>query len=309
MTAPAAISVIVVTDRAETLADVLGFLRAQSINRRVELVVPTPGDAASFDALDHGELAGVKVVPVDAVTPIALARAAGVRAASAPYVFIGETHSFAAPDMLERIVEAHEAGWDRVAPVFTNANPTTAMSWAAFLLDYGRYAAPAASGEAQVPIYNCSYRRERLLALEPRLDGLIASGSTLNEDLRAAGCRFYRSGEASIAHVNVATPLAFLQQRYLIGRNLAARFARRWPAWRRALYVAGSPLLPPVLAVRTLRSDGMRARLRETPRLTLVALLVGLVARAVGEAAGYAAGAGTSEGELDEMEIHKMRYT
>ena len=304
-----AISVVVVTDRAETLSEVVDYLRAQTIREQVELVVPTPEpDDAGFADLDSGDLAAVTVVDVESVTPIAIARAAGVRAAAAPYVFVGETHSFAAPDMLERVLDAHRAGWDRVAPVFTNANPSSAASWAAFLLDYGRYAAPADSREAQAPIYNCSYARARLVALEP-LDRLIESGSTLNEDLAAAGCRPYRAGEASIAHVNVARLAPFLEQRYLIGRNLASRLARRWPVWRRALYVAGSPLLPPVLAVRTLRADGMRARLRTAPRLTLAALLLGLVARAAGEAVGYAAGAGRSEAALDEMEIHKLRYT
>lgn len=304
-----AISVVVVTDRAETLAEVIGYLRAQTIHERVELVVPTPKPAdTGFADLDDGELAEVTVVQVESVTPIAIARAAGVRAAAAPYVFVGETHSFPAPDMLERLVDAHRAGWDRVAPVFANANPSNALSWAAFLLDYGRYAAPADSGEAQAPIYNCSYARASLEALEP-LDRLIESGSTLNDDLAAAGCRPYRQGEAAIAHVNVARLAPFLGQRYLIGRNLASRLARRWPVWRRALYVVGAPFLPPVLAFRTLRADGMRARLCAAPRLTLAALLLGLVARAAGEAVGYAAGAGRSEAALDEMEIHKLRYT
>lgn len=211
--------------------------------------------------------------------------------------------------MFERLVETHRAGWDRVAPVFTNANPTNALSWAGFLMDYGRHAAPAPSTEGQLPVYNCSYRRSLILGFEPELDHLLQGGSTLNDDLREAGCRSYRAGDASLAHVNVATRSGLMRERYLVGRNIGARLSRRWPLWRRAVYVVGAPVIPVVLGARILKSDGMRKRLRVAPRFTMTAMIVGLVLRAVGEPVGYAAGAGGSEAQLEEMEIHKLRYT
>jgi hypothetical protein len=304
-----AISVVVATDVPETVADVLTRLRAQTLHERIELVIPTtrPEEVASA-GLDDGRLATVRTVPVARLTPLAAARAAGIRAATARHVFIGETHSFPEPDMLEKLLAAHAAGWGRAAPVFTNANPTSACSWAAFLVDYGRFAAPAESAEATVPVYNCSYERAFLQDRGPALDRLIESGSTLDGDLRAAGCRSYRVGDASIAHLNVANRRAYVRQRYLIGRAIGARLARRWPAWRRAVYLVGSPLIPPLLAARVLRSPRMRARVRAAPRFTLTMMLLGFVCRGAGEAVSYAIGAGNAEAQLDEMEIQKRRY-
>jgi len=304
-----AVSVVLATDGPETIVAVLARLRAQTLHERIELVIPTtrPETVASA-GLDDGRLAAILTVPVDRLTPLAAVRAAGIRASTAPLVFIGETHSFPEPDMLERLLAAHAAGWGRAAPVFTNANPTSAYSWAAFLIDYGRFAAPAESGEATVPVYNCSYERRLLQERGAALDRLIESGSTLDRDLRAEGCRSYQVGDASIGHLNVATRRAYVRQRYLIGRAIGARLGRRWPAWRRAVYVVGSPLIPPLLAARLLRSPRMRARVHAAPRFTLSAMLLGLVCRGVGEAVSYAVGAGDAEEQLDEMEIHKQRY-
>lgn len=304
------ISVIIVTDVAATIQRVVEHLRAQTIHDRVELVIATPNPRALEQAgLADGRLAAVRIVEIDAITPLTAARAAGVRAATAPFVFLGETHTFPHPAMLGRIVEAHRAGRDRVAPVFTNANPTNAVSWAGFLMDYGRHAAPASSGEGPLPVYNCSYRRSLLLTLDPALDHLLQGGSTLNDDLRSRGCRSYRAGDAYLAHLNVATRRGLLRERYLVGRNIGARISRRWPLWRRLTYILGAPLIPVVLGARLFRADGMRERIRAAPRLTPLAIVVGLALRGVGEAVGFGVGAGLSEAELEEMEIHKLRYT
>lgn len=303
-----AISVVLISDAAETIEAVVEHLTAQSIHARIELVVAAPRPAdPRLATLGGGRLAGVRIAEVDSTTPMSLARAAGVRAATAPYVFLGETHTFPEPQMFERLVETHHEAHDRVAPVFANANPRNAVSWGSFLLDYGRYAGPAESGAARAPVYNCSYRRSLLLELEP-LGRLLEGGSTLNDDLESAGCEPYRAGSAWLAHLNVATWAGLVYERYLVGRVVASRLARTWSRSRRLVYVAGSPLIPPLLAYRTLRDERVRERLREAPRGTLAAMLVGIVLRGVGEAVGYAVGPGSSEARLAETEIHKRRY-
>jgi len=302
------ISVVLVTDGAGAVTEVVEHLRRQTIRDRLELVLATddPDGVASGD-FDDGRLAAVRIVGVETITPLAVARADAVRAASAPYVFLGETHTFPEPEMLERLLEAHRAGWGRVAPLLENANPRNVWSWAGFLLDYGRFAGPATSAEARAPVYNCSYLRSHLLDLEP-LGRLLEGGSTLNDDLARAGCRSFRVGDARLAHLNVATPSGLIRERYLVGRAIGGRLSRHWPLWRRVVYVAGAPLIPLVLASRTLRAEGMRDRVRASPRMTLTAMLLGLVLRAAGEAVAYAAGPGAAESGLEEMEIHKRRW-
>ena len=60
---------------------------------------------------------------VRSVNHLPEARAAGVRAASAPIVFIGETHSYPQPGWAEALLTAFEGPWAAVVPAIGNANP------------------------------------------------------------------------------------------------------------------------------------------------------------------------------------------
>src|SRR5215211_8425910 len=95
----ARLSVILVTDRYETISRVMKRLGAQTIAQQIEVVIV----AASKEDIDLDEsivtkLAAVVVTDTGSIQPMAPARAAGVRAATAPVVFLGETHSFPEPE-------------------------------------------------------------------------------------------------------------------------------------------------------------------------------------------------------------------
>ena len=56
-----------------------------------------------------------------------------------------------------------------IVPGFGNANPNGPLSWAIFLLDYGRWLAGLPAGEIGLaPTHNASYKREVLLSIGPR---------------------------------------------------------------------------------------------------------------------------------------------
>src|SRR5262249_37458868 len=68
--------------------------------------------------------------------------------------------------------------------------------------------------------------------------------SALGSELRASGRRSYHESSARIEHLNVATPVAWLHERFLGGRLLGAARRARWPRPRSGLYPLGSPLVP-----------------------------------------------------------------
>ena len=110
--------------------------------------------------------------------------ASRIVAASAPLVFIGETHAYPAPDFAEVMLRTHEKDWDVVVPGFSNANPEGASSWGSFILDYGAWWDELPAREIHhAPIYNTVSKRSALLAFGERLEeafshGMFTDGST-----------------------------------------------------------------------------------------------------------------------------------
>ena len=92
------LAVILVTDCYKTVQPVLSCLRRQGDPSRLEVVLVTPaGGLSDADEVGLAEFGAVRRVTVESVERMPLARAAGVRATTAPLVFIGETHSYARP--------------------------------------------------------------------------------------------------------------------------------------------------------------------------------------------------------------------
>lgn len=304
------LSVILVTDRYDTVRRMVESLDRQSRRDEVEFVFVTP--APSEIPVGRKELAGfaaARVVAVDSVR-LPAARAAGVRAATAPLVYLAETHAFPQPGFVEAIVAAHEAGWGAVVPAVGNANPGDgAPSWSILLLDYGDRLATNPPGErARLGPHNTAVDRELLIQLDGDLTELLAPGSALADELRNRGARIGFHPDALIAHVNVSRPLAWAGERFAGGVLLAQARVARWSLRRRLLYAAGSPLIPFVWLSRTLRVVGWRERRREVPLLTLPLMVLGTVIWAVGEFAGYLGAGGSAEVRMTEYEMHKLRY-
>ena len=118
------LSVILVTDRYETVRRMVESLAAQTRPEEVELVFVAPANAGiPVDAAELRLFAAVQVVEVDSVQRLARARAVGVRAATAPLVYLAETHAFPQPGFVEEVILAHDLGWSAVVPAVGNANP------------------------------------------------------------------------------------------------------------------------------------------------------------------------------------------
>jgi hypothetical protein len=311
MTVAARMSVVLVTDTYESIRPVLDRLLLQTVKDELEIVLVAPSRQALGDApMGLEGFAAVKVVEFGLPLVLGEGRAAGVRAASAPLVFIGETHTYPDPQFAEALTDAHAGPWALVVPGFRNANPDSILSWAGFLSDYSAWSAGLPAGEITfLPIYNAAYRRSVLLEFGDRLGTALSHGDEMLRGLQARGHRAYFEPRAMIEHVNMSLPASFLGERYLAGMLIAMHRSPRWSWLQRLVYTCATPLLPVVYLSRM--REGTRAVRKNThvPFGVFPAMLVGALAKALGEMVGYASGfrAG-AEPRMTEYELHKLSY-
>lgn len=304
-----AMSVIVATERFETVRALIRCLRAQTVREQLEVIIAAP--SAEILAADPAEIEGfsrVQIVEVGPFKAMATPRAAGVRRATAPIVAITESHAFPVPQWAEALIAAHRGPWAVVGPTMRNADPAGIISWANLFLDYGPWVEHAGGEVADVPGHNSAYKREILLSCGPELEGMIRIETILHWTLRRQGHRFCVEPRAVTYHTNVSRPKAWLGERWHAARVFATERSRTWSWPRRLLFAAGSPVIPALRTpriVREIRRAGLQHRL--LPRI-LPTLVLSLIVNAAGEMMGYAAGAGRSWEAVYHHELYKMEY-
>lgn len=306
------LSVCLPTDKLETLRPVLARLRAQTIASSMEIVIATPEVEATRKAVaDESAFAFVRVVGVDALVPLGHARAAAVRAASAPFVFLGETHSFAERGWAEALLTRHDEGWSVVVPGIANANPRGLLSWAGLLLDYGGWLQERPPSELRYwPLNNSSCLRAALLECDDDLERGLSYGDQLLLALQQRRHRVYFEPRAVLSHLNISRFRFWLDERWVGGVLVARHRSRDWSHAKRVAYVLASPLIPLVLFGRVAPSTVTTIRARRLSLMTLPVMFLGAVAHGLGELVGYArvGGVDGAEARMTEYEIHKARY-
>jgi hypothetical protein len=305
-------SVVVVTDTYRTIEPVLARLRAQTVRQQLELVIVIPrGSREGEEQAGLDEFGASRIVEVDTVHPMPACRAAGIRAATAPIVFLGETHSFPHPTFAERLLSAHESEWDVVIPGIANANPASAWSWASFLMDYGMWLDRLPGGQiGGGPTWNVAYRTSVLAEFDGGLETAMEHGDELAVWFHARRGRAWFEPAAHLDHANVSLARPWLEQRYLCGVLVANARKRRWGIGKRALYVAASPLIPAVILYRLRAPVAKLLRAGELPGGTLPALVLGTLLRTAGEVVGYVRGARPgAQPRMDHFELHKLAFT
>jgi glycosyltransferase involved in cell wall biosynthesis len=304
-------SVVVVTpDAYATVRKSIRHLRAQKLRGRLEVVLVAPSaEGLQLDASEMRDFFDYKIVEVGPVGSTARARAAGVRAASAPVVALVEDHAYPAPGWAEALINRHREQWAAVGPVMSNANPRSTTSWTNLLIEYAQWLDPAEGGEREhLPGHNGSYKRDVLLQYGERLEAMLDAESILHWDLRARGYRLWLEPKARTFHQNFSVASASIPLRFNGGRLFAAARARAWPLWRRALFTCAAPLIPAVRCCRIVRELSRPGRPRRLLPRVLPALLVGLACDGAGELVGYALGPGDAMRKLSDMEFHRERY-
>jgi hypothetical protein len=299
------LSVIVLTpDNYRTIHRTLAHLRAQTVRDRLELVIVAPAAEPvdpAFPAVRH--------VPLRDLTSTAAARAAGVRAATAPVVAFVEEHSFPQPNWAAELIAAHRQPVAGVGPAIVNANPATLTSWANLIIEYGPWLDPAPAAPVEhLPGHNSSYQRDVLLAYGDRLEAMLDAESILHWDLRARGHRLVLAPAAKTEHFNFSRLGSSVPLRFHGGRLFAAARSRHWSTARRLAYGVAAPLIPPVRLARLTREMSRPGRARPGLWRVWPLLFVLLMLDALGEMVGYLTGAGEAMAKLTDMEFHRDRH-
>jgi hypothetical protein len=307
------LTIVLVTDAYDTLRPVIRALRKQTERARLEVLIVAPSE--TLGAVDWSELAvfgAARVVTVAAPLSLPVSRAVGVRAASAPIVFIGETHCFPDPRMAEVVLACFtDERCVAVVPAITNGNPGTALSWASYLTDYGTWGPGRRGGRLEhPPVYNAAFKRDPLVNLGDQLDELLDSTSEeLWPVLHRAGYYARFEPAAETHHFNAVELPTVLRIRFFSGCLIGAHRARRWTWSRRLAYVAASPLIPAVLVWRALSTVAFARADRTLQAGTLLGVAFGAVAKTAGEVLGYlGVTVRSAELRLTDNELHKLRH-
>lgn len=307
----AMLSVVIATDNFARIAVLIESLSLQTVANALELIFVASEPATIHANRDKTSVFhSVQVVEIAPIVALATARALGVRRATAPYVFIAETHAYPDPDFCERLVGALSGEWSVVVPGFRNANPVNAFSWAGFLSDYGSWSYRLPRGETdRAPSHDAAFRRTVLLEFGDRLENALTFGDELYLGLKARGHRAWFEPRAGIQHVNIARLRVFIGERYRSGVLIGGYRSVRWGYGRRIAYAGAAPLIAVVILSR-MRRGVMEARRRETlPAGTIPALVFGVLLKCLGEFRGYLAGAGDSdERRMTGFEVRKIAF-
>jgi GT2 family glycosyltransferase len=306
------LSVILVTpDQGQALSRTIRSLKKQTIADRLEIVIVAPSaDAIKLNPGEFESFAGLRTVSIGEIRAVGGAYAAGVRAATAPVVALGEDHSFPHPDWAERLVSAHEQPWAAVGPQICNANPESSVGTADYLIAYGPWSESAPSGEVEhLPGHNSSYKRALLLEYGDSLASMLEAESVLHWELRRSGHKLYLETAAKTSHVNISRLASWASAQYHAGRMFAAFRAsnERWTFLRRAAFTLAGPLIPFVRLQRMLRQPNTLPVGANLASL-LPTLWFGLMLDGLGQMAGYAIGEGNASEKAFYFEFHRERH-
>jgi glycosyltransferase involved in cell wall biosynthesis len=220
-------------------------------------------------------------------------RAAGIQAATAPYVAVIEDHCRITPVWADAILEAHEAGHHVVGGSVRNVKTKRARDWAPFFCEYSAFMEPSPTGAvSDLTGMNVSYDRQALGEIADLLDDGRWE-SDLHPRLHERGYAFWAAPGAVIEHAKDFGFREFASQRYHYSRSFAGMRNPTLGA-RRALYALATPILVPLLAARVVRNVRSRPGYRATFRRAAPLVLVYTTIWAFGELVGYIFGGGKS---------------
>lgn len=306
-----ALSVILITpDTFETVRRTCGYLAAQSIVERLELILCAPLESELHaDTEMLARFGKTTIVETGNCRVVAQVKAMAARKASAPHIAFIEEHAFPHPCYAQHLLEALEQGYAAAGPLMVNANPKLAASWANFVIEYGPWAGwSEARSPEHLPGNNGSYRREALLSFETSLEAMLDAESLLHWELKRRGERLRHEPRAKVFHVNITAFQPFWKVHYYYSRMFASARAAAWPIWKRLLYAGGGALIP-IIRLKRHWPDIRRVTPASSRTPTFwVLLALGLVSAAAGEVVGYFAGAGRSRERIYWLEFHRPRY-
>ena len=303
-------AVVAALDTFAEVREALCWLHCQTARDCLEIMVVCE-DLNLFELPEdvQRQVGPVQLVECGKGKTIAQARAVGCRAAETPFVSFLEDHSFLEPAWCERALARMEEGWSGVGGAFLSANPQTKLAQAQILVGYGQWMHPVAAGEMPfISGHGSIFKREMLMAHDPKLEDFFVVEALMMIELRQQGYRFFCESDVVSWHFDSSGLQGVLMGYPAIGRALAAQRSIAWPAWRRFLYGLAFPLIG---LLRWKRAVTACFRTRQCTGFSILSLLVaGGVALlwSLNEWRGFWFGFGNSLQTLSDFEHNRQRY-
>lgn len=275
----------------------LDALRQQS-RRPEEIIVVTRHNAGSQQRL-QSLYPEIILIGAAANTTITALRSIGIKRASGSIIAVTEDHCVPSLDWISTIERRMQGGCSVVGGPVENAPGHRLRDWAAFLLEYAGAIGPATDGPVRgLPGNNVAYRRE----IASGLCEVLESGrweSFYHDQLIDRGVVLTSEPSMIVYHRRPFYFWYFISQRFHFCRSFAAMRCQSFSIGQRLKYGLGSALLPPLLALRGLRTLMAKKRYVGLYLLCSPLIVVYLVAGAWGEMVGYFFGGGHS---LEQIE-------
>jgi len=295
--------VVTIVDGGETLERCLTALARQTGIADLEVLVPFDSSVAGLDQM-AARFPAVRFLALGRLVPETRVlshreqhelfdrrRAAGLAAAQGDLVAILEDRGAPRPDWAARLVALHASlPYQVIGGAVENGNHS-ALAWAAFFCDFGRYEPPFAPGPRDyLTDINVCYKRSALEQTRALWRERYHE-TTVHWALTRAGVVLYLTPEPVVEQFRLGLRLGnLLRERVDWGRLFAHTRAVELGLGRRLLLALLCPVLPLVLFLR-LAGDRLRRRrhlgalLRATPATLLL-----LIWWSVGEFQGYLTG-------------------
>lgn len=283
---PALSVVVVVFAGGSVVLRCLEALNRQTGSAAVEVIV------AAHEAVDARAIQAVtpraRLVRGPPGAHPAHLRALGVARAKAPIVACTEDHCIPTPDWCACILTAHEGPALAIGGSIQKFEPDSAIAWAAYLLEYGRFMPPLVSGPAHyVSDCNVSYKRSALGAIADAWHGAFHE-TAVHAALRARGGPAAVVLDPSVAVLQSRHPAAlrFFAERFEHGCLFARLRAGTFATTRRLAYAAASLGLSPLLVLRAFARAWRQPHARVAAVRALPYLVVAATCWSAGEGVG-----------------------
>ncbi|HEX6559878.1 MAG TPA: glycosyltransferase [Longimicrobiales bacterium] len=288
--------VVVILAGPQYLVRCLTALQAQRGAKLLEVIVPHD-DRVGDMAVLRRQFPAVQFVHQPGRHSYAELRSLGFRTARGDIIALTEDHCSPEPEWCATILNLHRGPYAAVGGSVDKSGHDSALNWAIYLSDFGRYMNPVHQGPAgYLTDCNVSYKRS---AIEPIAE-LWADAfheTTVNWALQDRGEKLLLSPTVVVQQQRTLTWDYALRERFNFGRLFAStRVAAVGPA-KRAVYAAASGALPFIIVGRVVRNVAEKRRAVSQFFMSLPHIIVLALTWSLGEFVGYLTGRASPTGD------------
>lgn len=282
MTTPSVTVAVISICGASRLARCLDALAAQREAPPFDIMVVFDPRLADLPAL-AAQYPEVRFICNEGQTsPLQLVPRA-LREARGELILLTKDHCAPAPDWVRRHHEAQAPGRAVVGGIVEPDPAARGVDWAAYFVDFYRYAAARSAGPSPtLTVCNASYRREQLAPVRPTWDSYFVETS-VNAAIAGQFGQLWLTPDARVTLRRRVRLRDAARERFAFGRSFGASRLEHASPMRRASYALAGPIVPVLLLARMSRTAISHSRLTAPFVRALPAVVILVCAWALGE--------------------------